>query len=306
VAELARDAGVSSSDGVADYLRRIGRFPLLNAVEEVTLARRIEAGLLAQERLDTGRLGDATRHELTLIARDGHEAFQRFFCCNLKLVVSVAKRYSGHGLSLLDLIQEGNLGLDRAVKKFDYARGYKFSTYAMWWIKQAMSRSIADSAHLIRIPVHVAEKVVGLRHLREELSNELGREATLHELAVAGNLTHDAVQMLLAVDREPVSLHAPTGDANSELGDLLEDADAMPVSDVVAAGTRNDEVRRRVDALPRPEAEVLCFRYGLRQSQPMTLAQVAEVVGISRKRVSQLERHALARLHCPELADYVD
>jgi RNA polymerase primary sigma factor len=306
-AVLSDRAATASTDAVGDYLRRIGRFPLLTAEEETVLGRRIEVGLFAQERLDQNPdLDRATKGELAYLAREGRAAYQKFVCSNLKLVVSVAKRYSGMGLPLLDLIQEGNLGLDRAVKKFDYTRGFKFSTYAMWWIKQAISRSMADSGRLIRVPVHTAEKINTLSRAKRQLALVLGREPTIDELADETNLDAVTVQRLLTADRDPISLQALTGDSDAELGELLEDTDAVPVSDIVHSQVRDDELRRRVDALPHREAEILRFRYGLREQQPMTFAQVGAAVGISRERVRQLERHALIQLRCPELAGYID
>jgi len=303
-----RDRGAdTASDGVGDYLRRIGRFSLLDAEEEITLAKRIEVGLLAQQRLDTRKsLGAADVRELATLAHDGQAAYQRFVCCNLRLVVSVAKRYTGHGLALIDLIQEGNVGLDRAVKKFDYTRGFKFSTYAMWWIRQAISRSLADTARLIRIPVHTAEKLRTLSRVRRELSLALGREPSLDELAEETSFDKATIVRLLASEREPVSLQSVTGDSDAELGEFLEDADAMPVSDIVWQARRTDELWRRMEELPDREAEILRFRYGLRETQPMTLAQVGATVGVSRERVRQLERHALSRLRCSELAEYAE
>lgn len=296
-----------STDGVRDYLQQIGKFPLLTADEEVTLARRIEVGLFAQERLDSNPdLESSMRRDLQQIASEGRRANRRFICCNLKLVVSIAKRYSGRGVPLMDLIQEGNLGLDRAVKKFDYQQGFKFSTYAMWWIRQSITRCMADSARLIRVPVHTVEKINKLARIRREIAIELGREATTEELALEADLAPSEVQRLLSVDREPVSLHAPAGDdAASELGDLIEDGDASPVVDIVSVSLRNNELRNRVDKLPAREAEILRLRYGLSGTSPMTFGEVGEVFGVSRERVRQLESRALRMLQCPELREYL-
>jgi RNA polymerase primary sigma factor len=292
---------------VRDYLQQIGRFPLLTADEEVMLAQRIEVGLFAQEKIDSGEVTDPVhKRELQMIAREGRAANRRFICCNLKLVVSIAKRYSGRGVPLMDLIQEGNLGLDRAVKKFDYQQGFKFSTYAMWWIRQSITRCMADSARLIRVPVHTVEKINKLARIRREVAIELGREATLEELAIEADLPCDEVKRLLSVDREPVSLHAPTGDdAGSELGDLIEDGDTAPVIDMVSVTIRNRELRERVDELPPREAEILRLRYGLAGSNPMTFGQVGDVFGVSRERVRQLESRALKALKSPQLRDYL-
>jgi len=296
-----------STDGVHDYLQQIGRYQLLTAEEEIELARRIEVGLFAQERLDTvADLDDETRRELATLAREGVAAHRRFVCSNLKLVVSVAKRYTGRGVPMLDLIQEGNLGLDRAVKKFDYKQGFKFSTYAMWWIRQSITRSMADSARLIRVPVHTMEKINKLARIKRELTVELGRDATVEELAEESGFDAVEVRRLLSVDREPVSLHTPTGDdAASELGDLIEDGDAEQVAEIVSIGVRNDELHRRVEALPKREADILKYRYGLDGTSPMTFEQVGAVLGVSRERVRQIEARALKMLECPELAGFL-
>jgi RNA polymerase primary sigma factor len=296
-----------STDGVHDYLQQIGRYQLLTAEEEIELARRIEVGLFAQERLDTvADIDDESRRELATLAREGAAAHRRFVCSNLKLVVSVAKRYTGRGVPMLDLIQEGNLGLDRAVKKFDYKQGFKFSTYAMWWIRQSITRSMADSARLIRVPVHTMEKINKLARIKRELTVELGRDATVEELAEESGFDAVEVRRLLSVDREPVSLHTPTGDdAASELGDLIEDGDAEQVAEIVSIGVRNDELHRRVEALPKREADILRYRYGLDGTSPMTFEQVGGVLGVSRERVRQIEARALKMLECPELAGFL-
>jgi len=277
---------------------------LLGAEEEIELARRIEVGLLARERRESRPdLDPAARRELAVLEREGRSAYQRFICCNLRLVVSVAKRYTGRGLAFIDMIQEGNLGLDRAVKKFDYTRGFKFSTYAMWWIRQAVSRSLADSARLIRVPVHTAEKLRSLLGVRRDLSLMLGREASIEELSDETGMDQATVKRLLASASEPISLQAVTGDSDMELGEFLEDGDAVEVSDIVWHDRRCDELWRRLDQLPAREAEVVRYRYGLREARPMTLAQVGAAVGVSRERVRQLERRALNQLRCAELAD---
>lgn len=311
-AERASSGGTATAntvgvDSVGDYLRRIGRFPLLEASDEIRLARQIEVGLFAQERLDSREdLDPSAKRELATLAREGRTAYTWFVCCNLRLVVSVAKRYTGYGLAFIDLIQEGNLGLDRAVKKFDYTRGFKFSTYATWWIRQAVSRSLADSARLIRVPVHTAEKIRVLSRVRREFSVEFGREAKIEELVEETGFERATILRLLASEREPVSLQSVTGDSDAEIGEFLEDADALPISDIVWQTRRNDELWRRVEQLPRREAEILRFRYGLRETPPMTLAEVGATVGVSRERVRQLERNALSRLRCSELAEFVD
>ena len=294
-------------DGVRDYLQQIGRFPVLTAEEEVQLARRIEVGLLAQERLDSGAETDSvTTRDLAFLAHDGEVAHRRFICCNLKLVVSVAKRYSGCGVDLMDLIQEGNLGLDRAVRKFDHTKGFKFSTYAMWWIRQSIARSIADTGALIRVPVHTAEKINKLARIGREIAVLHGRDATLDELADEAQLASTEVERLLGVDRDAVSLQVSVGDQTFELGDIIEDADLVPVADVVSIGVRNDELHSRVKKLPQREARILQLRYGLEGGTPMTFEQVGKILGVSRERVRQLESRALRMLRCSELQGYLE
>jgi RNA polymerase primary sigma factor len=297
----------ASADPVRDYFQQIGKFPLLNADEEIVLARQIEIGLLAKEKLDSdAAASSAMRRELLQLVREGEAANRRFISCNLRLVVSVAKRYSGRGVPLMDLIQDGNLGLDRAIKKFDYRQGFKFSTYAMWWIRQSISRSLADTSSLIRVPVHTAEKLNTLARVRRELIVALGREATVDELAEASNFDIDLVNRLLNVDREPISLHTPVGDdATNELGDLIEDGDAEAVLDIVTNEVRDDELRKRVESLPTREAEVLRYRFGLDGAAPMTFNQVGAILGVSRERVRQLETRALKLMRCPELHEYL-
>lgn len=299
-----------TTDGVRDYLQQIGRFPILSAEEETDLARRIEIGLLAQEYLDKRMAPESTRdpqyRDLQYLVRDGKVAHRRFICCNLKLVVSVAKRYSGCGVPLMDLIQEGNVGLDRAVKKFDHTKGFKFSTYAMWWIRQSISRSIADSGSLIRVPVHTAEKINKLARIGREIAVELGRDATVAELAQEAHLDCEEVERLLSVDRDGVSLQTSVGDQTFELGDLIEDADLTPVADIVGITVRNDELHKQVNALPKREAQILRFRYGLKGTNPMTFEQVGNILGVSRERVRQLETRALKMLRSPELREYLD
>lgn len=293
----------ASEDAVRDYLQKIGRFPLLDAEQETELARRIEVGVLARERLTTGHLSDEVAGELRSLVREGEAAYQRFIRSNLRLVVTVAKRYSGRGVPLLDLIQEGNIGLDRAVKKFDYRQGYKFSTYAMWWIRQSITRGIADSARLIRVPVHTGEKISAIRRAARGLETELGRPPSVDELARETGYACDDVRKLLDADREPVSIHALVGDdAGSELGDLIEDGDSAPVIDIVTAGVRHELLHRKLDSLPRREADILRMRFGLSGEGPMTFDQVGAFFGVSRERVRQIESRALTLLRCPELA----
>ncbi|MCU1505202.1 MAG: polymerase subunit sigma-70 [Microbacteriaceae bacterium] len=297
----------ASVDPVRDYFQQIGKFPLLNADEEIQLARQIEVGLLAKEKLESdAAASSAMRRELLQLVWEGEAANRRFISCNLRLVVSVAKRYSGRGVPLMDLIQDGNLGLDRAIKKFDYRQGFKFSTYAMWWIRQSISRSLADTSSLIRVPVHTAEKLNTLSRVRRELIVVLGREATVEELAEASNFDLELVNRLLNVDREPISLHTPVGDdATNELGDLIEDGDASAVLDIVTNEVRDDELRKRVESLPAREAEVLRYRFGLDGAAPMTFNQVGTILGVSRERVRQLETRALKLMRSPDLHEYL-
>ncbi len=293
----------ASDDAVRDYLQKIGTFPLLTAEEETELARRIEVGVLAQEKLDNGVEYGSLARELRALVRDGEAAYARFVRSNLRLVVTVAKRYSGRGVPLLDLVQEGNIGLDRAVKKFDYRQGFKFSTYAMWWIRQAITRGIADSARLIRVPVHTGEKISTVRRAARALETEFGRVPSDDELAAETGYTREEVRKLLEADREPVSIHVPVGDdAGSELGDLIEDGDAAPVVDIVSAGVRHELLHRKLDKLPKREADILRMRFGLVGDGPMTFDQVGAYFGVSRERIRQIESRALALLRCPELA----
>ena len=292
----------ASEDAVRDYLQKIGSIPILTAAEETSLAIRIEAGVLAQEKLDseTG-LDPALAADLRILVREGDAAYRRFVRSNLKLVVTVAKRYGGRGGQFMDLIQDGNLGLDRAVKKFDYRQGFKFSTYAMWWIKQAVARSISE-AKLIRVPVHTAEKVASVRRTSHQLELQLGRVPTAEELAEETNFSLDDVHKFLDADRDPVSLHTLVGDdAGTELGELIEDDEAAPVIDIVGARVRSELLRKKVASLPPREAEIIQMRFGLHEGPPMTFTQVGTVLGVSRERVRQIEHRALARLRCQEL-----
>jgi RNA polymerase primary sigma factor len=291
-----------TGDPVRDYLQSIGLIPLLSAEQEPELARRIEVGILARERLENGVLhSPEDARELRQLMREGDAAYRQFVGANLRLVVSVAKNYVGHGVPFMDLIQEGNIGLDRAVKKFDFARGYKFSTYATWWIRQAISRCIADSSRLIRIPVHAAEKVVMVRKLARELETQWGRRATVQELADATGYTVDKVRLYLDADREPLSLHQLVGtEGDIELGDLLEDEDNAPVIDIVSAGIRLELLRERLKDLPERDARVLAMRFGLQGQAPMTFDEVGGILGISRERVRQIEQRALRTLRSRE------
>lgn len=297
----------ASTDPVRDYLHQIGQYPLLTAQDEVELAQAIEVGLLAEEKIATEQpLSARYLRELGQVAREGAAAHQRFICCNLKLVVSIAKRYAGRGVPFMDIIQEGNLGLDRAVKKFDYRQGFKFSTYAMWWIRQSITRSLADSARLIRIPVHTMEKINKLGRIARDISGLLGRDATVEEIALEADLSVKEVTRLMGANREPVSLHmSASDDSVSEIGDLIEDVDAIAVDEEVNVTLRDREIRRRVALLPERESKIVSLRYGL-DSDPMTCSQVGEIFGVSRERIRQLEARALTMLRCPELQGLLD
>jgi len=296
-----------SVDPLRDYLQRIGGARLLTAEEEVHLARRIEVGVIAGERLALyPDLPGKERRELTFLQHDGASVYEHFIHANLRLVVSIAKRYAGRGLPIMDVIQEGNLGLVRAVEKFDYTAGNKFSTYATWWIRQSILRGIADASRLIRIPVHTVEKIEKLDRIRRDLSGELGRIPTLLELADAAQITPDEVVKLQRTEHDTVSLGLPVGDdGTAELGDLIEDADSAGPFEAVELDFRHDDITRRLDALPQRDATVIRLRFGLDGRQAMTLDEVGELYGITRERVRQLETRSLKRLRSEELHAYL-
>jgi RNA polymerase primary sigma factor len=304
---LFRAFGEVTDDPVRDYLRMIGRTRLLTADEEVSLARRIEVGVLADERLSirddlTGR----QRRELLSLVRDGKRAYDTFIQANLRLVVSIAKRYSGRGLPIMDLIQEGNLGLVRAVEKFDYTTGNKFSTYATWWIRQSILRGLADTARLIRIPVHTVEKIDKLDRIGRDLNGELGRAPTVRELSDSSNVSAEEIIRLRRSDAETVSFAIPVGeDGTAELGDIIEDGDFAGPFEMLQAVLCHDDLERRLKALPSRDARVVRLRFGLDGRAPMTLDQVGELYGITRERVRQLENRSLERLRCASLRDYL-
>ena len=295
----------TSTDLVRVYLREIGRVPLLTAAQEVELARRVEAGVFASERLAgdddlPGRLPT----ELVTIATDGQRAKQQIIEANLRLVVSIAKRYAGRGLPFLDLIQEGNLGLIRAVEKFDYTKGYKFSTYASWWIRQAVSRAVADQARTIRIPVHMVETVNRILRTQRMLVQTLGREPTAAEIAERVDLPAERVAEIRRLAMEPVSLHSPVGEEDgSELGDLIEDAEAVPPADLVSAGMLQSHLAEVLTHLGDREREVVRMRYGLVDGEPRTLEEVGRAFGVTRERVRQIEAKSLAKLRHPHLSE---
>ena len=289
-------------DPIKDYLSRIGRTPLLTAEQEVELAKRIEAGLFARERLEEhgGRLSPQDRDDLAWIAADGRRAKEHMVEANLRLVVSLAKRYLGHGLPLNDLVQEGNLGLIRAVEKFEYRRGLKFSTYAVWWIKQAISRALADQSRTIRIPVHVVEVLNRMTRLRRTMAQELGREPTSAELAVALDVTTEKVEWLRRQSREPLSLHTPLGeDGDGELGDVIEDPEGGDPADVVATSMLRGRLDAVLETLTEREADVISMRFGLSGGEPKTLEEVGRVYGVTRERIRQIESKGMHKLRHP-------
>jgi RNA polymerase primary sigma factor len=288
-------------DPVKDYLEQIGKVPLLNAEQEVELAKRIEAGLSAEEKLaDGNRLNDDQRLDLEWIAEDGTRAKNHLLEANLRLVVSLAKRYTGRGMLFLDLIQEGNLGLIRAVEKFDYAKGYKFSTYATWWIRQAITRAMADQARTIRIPVHMVEVINKLARVQRQMLQDLGREPTPEELAAELDLTPEKVVEVQKYGREPISLHTPMGeDGDSEFGDLIEDYEAIRPGEAVSFTLLQEQLHSVLDTLSEQEAEVISMRFGLTDGQPKTLDEVSKVYGVTRERIRQIESRAMTKLRRP-------
>jgi RNA polymerase primary sigma factor len=302
----------ATADPVKDYLKQIGKVPLLNAEQEVELAKRIEAGLFAEEKLARdGGLGPKLRAELTWIAEDGRRAKNHLLEANLRLVVSLAKRYTGRGMLFLDLIQEGNLGLIRAVEKFDYTKGYKFSTYATWWIRQAITRAMADQARTIRIPVHMVEVINKLARVQRQMLQDLGREPTPDELARELDMTPEKVVEVQKYGREPISLHTPLGeDGDSEFGDLIEDSEAIVPADAVSFTLLQEQLHSVLDTLSEREAGVVSMRFGLTDGQPKTLDEIGKVYGVTRERIRQIESKTMSKLRHPSrsqvLRDYLD
>jgi RNA polymerase nonessential primary-like sigma factor len=303
-AELDLDAQGPAADLVRVYLNGIGKTALLTAADEVELAKRIEAGVFAQHKLETHpELPDDRQRELRALIRDGHVAKNHLLEANLRLVVSLAKRYTGRGMPLLDLIQEGNLGLIRAVEKFDYTKGFKFSTYATWWIRQAITRGMADQGRTIRLPVHLVEQVNKLARIKRDLHQQLGREATNEELAKESGLSPEKVVDLLDHARDPVSLDMPVGtEEDAPLGDFIEDSDATDAESAVISGLLQDDLRRVLATLEPREQAVIRLRYGLEDGQPRTLDQIGKQFGLSRERVRQIEREVMSKLRQGERA----
>ncbi|PRY56087.1 RNA polymerase RpoD-like sigma 70 subunit [Knoellia remsis] len=302
----------ATADPVKDYLKQIGKVALLNAEQEVELAKRIEAGLFAEERLNSGdKIEMKLKRELWWIAQDGKNAKNHLLEANLRLVVSLAKRYTGRGMLFLDLIQEGNLGLIRAVEKFDYTKGYKFSTYATWWIRQAITRAMADQARTIRIPVHMVEVINKLARVQRQMLQDLGREPTPEELALELDMTPEKVVEVQKYGREPISLHTPLGeDGDSEFGDLIEDSEAVVPADAVSFTLLQEQLHSVLDTLSEREAGVVSMRFGLTDGQPKTLDEIGKVYGVTRERIRQIESKTMSKLRHPSrsqaLRDYLD
>jgi RNA polymerase sigma factor (sigma-70 family) len=298
------DQTSAMGDSVHTYLKSIGRTSLLTAEQEVNLAKRIEAGLFAEHKLETEPdLDEAYRRDLEEVAADGRRAKAHMLEANLRLVVSVAKKYSDRGLSLLDVVQEGNLGLIRAVEKFDYTKGYKFSTYAMWWIRQAIQRGFADSARTIRLPVHVLEMLSKLSRVERDMHQRLGREPTPEELAVELDRTPDQIEELLRTSRQPISLDSTIGeDGETSIGDLIEDVDAPEASELVDRQLMADQLRHALDGLTQREATIMAMRFGLYDGNPHTLDEIGRALGLTRERIRQLEKQSLSKLRHPSRA----
>src|SRR5690348_364470 len=306
-------AAGASADPVKDYLRQIGKVPLLTAGQEVELAKRIEAGLFAGQKLaeGSGRLRAGQSTDLEQVAEDGRKAKDHLVEANLRLVVSLARRYTGRGMLFLDLIQEGNLGLIRGVEKFDYTKGYKFSTYATWWIRQAITRAMADQARTIRLPVHMVEIIGRLARVQRQMLQDLGREPTPAELAAGLDMTPEKVIEVQKYAREPISLHTPLGeDGDSEFGDLIEDTEAIEPGGAVSFTLLQEQVQAVLGMLSEREAGVVSMRFGLADGQPKTLDEIGKVYGVTRERIRQIESKTMSKLRHPSrsrvLRDYLD
>jgi RNA polymerase primary sigma factor len=311
-ARVAAAAG-ATADPVKDYLRQIGKVPLLDAGQEVELAKRIEAGLFADHKLaeGSGVLRPGQGIDLEWVADDGRRAKNHLVEANLRLVVSLAKRYAGRGMLFLDLIQEGNLGLIHGVEKFDYTKGYKFSTYATWWIRQAITRAMADQPRTIRIPVHIVEVINTLARVQRQMLQDLGREPTPGELAAELDMTPGRVIEVQTYGREPISLHTPLGeDGDSEFGDLIEDSEAIQPGEAVSITLLQEQLHSVLDTLSEREAGVISMRFGLTDGQPKTLEQIGKVYGVTRERIRQIESKTMSKLRHPSrskvLRDYLD
>jgi RNA polymerase primary sigma factor len=304
----------ATADPVKDYLKQIGKVALLNAAEEVELAMRIEAGLFAEDKLShmsASELKSPLGRELQWVAKDGQRAKSHLLGANLRLVVSLAKRYTGRGMQFLDLIQEGNLGLIRAVEKFDYTKGFKFSTYATWWIRQAITRAMADQARTIRIPVHMVEVINKLARVQRQMLQDLGREPTPEELSRELDMTPEKVIEVQKYGREPISLHTPLGeDGDSEFGDLIEDTEAVVPADAVGFTMLQKQLESLLDSLSEREAGVIRMRFGLGDGMPKTLDQIGDTFGVTRERIRQIESKTMAKLRHPSrsqsLRDYLE
>jgi len=297
------DQSTAMGDSVHTYLKAIGRRQLLTAEQEVDLAKRIEAGLYAEHKLETEKLGPQLRADLEWVAADGRRAKSHMLEANLRLVVSVAKKYSDRGLSLLDVVQEGNLGLIRAVEKFDYSKGYKFSTYAMWWIRQAIQRGFADSARTIRLPVHVLEMLSKLSRVERDMHQRLGREPTPEELALELDKSPEQIRELLRTSRQPISLDSTIGeDGETRIGDLIEDTDSPEAAELVDRQLMADQLRRTLDILNPREARIMAMRFGLYDGTPRTLDEIGKALGLTRERIRQLEKESLSKLRHPSNA----
>jgi len=310
-ARVAADG--ATADPVKDYLKQIGKVPLLNAEQEVELAKRIEAGLFADHKLaeGSGVLRPGQSIDLERVAAEGRRAKDDLVEANLRLVVSLARRYAGRGMLFLDLIQEGNVGLIRGVEKFDYARGYKFSTYATWWIRQAITRAMADQARTIRLPVHMVEAVSMLARARRQMLQDLGREPTPEELAAELDMTPEKVIEVQKCAREPISLHTPLGeDGDSELGDLIEDSEAIQPAEAASSTLLQEQLHAVLGTLSEREAGVVSMRFGLTGGQPKTLDEIGKAYGVTRERIRQIESKAMSKLRNPSrshrLRDYLD
>ena len=306
-------AAGATADPVKDYLKQIGKVPLLTAGQEVELAKQIEAGLFAEEKLADGsrNLCADARIDLERVAEDGRRAKDHLLEANLRLVVSLGKRYAGRGMLFLDLVQEGNLGLIRAVEKFDYTKGYKFSTYATWWIRQAITRAMADQSRTIRLPAHMAEATSTLARVQRHMLQDLGREPTPEELAIELDMTPEKVIEVQKYGREPISLHTPLGeDGDSEFGDLIEDSEAIQPGEAVSFTLLQEQLHSVLDTLSEREAGVVSMRFGLTDGQPMTLDEIGKVYGVTRERIRQIESKTMSKLRLPSrsqvLRDYLD